>query len=791
MPPEHTLWYNTPAALWEDALPIGNGRLGAMVRGTTNTDRLWLNEDSVWYGGPQERVNPSAKSNLDKVRQLIDANQVNEAERLISRTFTGMPESLRHYEPLGDVFLQFDHGLDPQGAEFIASGNPEVSMEALKPEDAEIPSNYTRRLDLRSGVCTTEYDYHGVRHKREYFASCKDEIICVRISASTPASVNFALSITRGDDDDINRKLNKTFDQLFHIPGGLMLSASMGKGGISLGMGAVIHVEGQSGSLDEDGIDIVVKKADLALIFISGETTFRNENQVAAVKERLSSADCKSWAELLASHQTKFSALYERVTLELPGTDNSHLSTDDRLRNVKAGCRDPGLESLMFHYGRYLLISSSISGLPANLQGIWNKDAMPIWGSKYTININTQMNYWPAEVTNLAECHRPLFDHLHRMRKNGEKTARDMYGCGGWVSHHNTDIWADTAPQDRWIPATYWNLSGAWLSLHLWEHYLFSGDVEFLREEAFPIMRGAADFFCDFLIEQDGYLLTSPSVSAENSYYLPGVQTADGKKKVASLCAGPAWDSQILRELFGALVTAGSVLGEAVEDIDNMLSRLQKPQVGSHGQVLEWKEEYEEADPGHRHISHLWGLFPGTSIQSDELHKAARVTLRRRLAAGGGHTGWSAAWILCLYARLKEPVKGQETLDKMMQHSVLDNLFDNHPPFQIDGNFGLTAAIAEMLLQSYAGEGAETIIELLPCLLPNWEARGSITGLRARGRVTVDIRWQNGKLEWVRLVSEVSQKRILRIATSRLQAGAGERTVDLTKDQSVQFDGKW
>jgi alpha-L-fucosidase 2 len=369
-------------------------------------------------------------------------------------------------------------------------------------------------------------------HKREYFASCTDEVICIRVSASSPASVNFALSINRGDDDDANRKLNKTFDQLFHIPGGLMLSASMGKGGISLGIGAVIRVEGQSGSLDEDGIDIVVRNADIALVVISGETTFRNENQVDAVKERLSSTVSKPWAELLQSHQIKFSSFYDRNSLELLRADSSKLPTDERLRNVKAGCRDPGLASLMFHYGRYLLISSSISGLPANLQGIWNKDAMPIWGSKYTININTQMNYWPAEVTNLPECHRPLFDHLHRMRKNGEKTAREMYGCRGWVSHRNTDIWADTAPQDRWIPATHWNVSGAWLSLHLWEHYLYSGDVQFLRDEAFPVMRGAADFFLDFLIERDGYLVTSPSVSAENSYYVPGVQTAGGRRRL-------------------------------------------------------------------------------------------------------------------------------------------------------------------------------------------------------------------------------------------------------------------
>ncbi|EME88690.1 glycoside hydrolase family 95 protein [Pseudocercospora fijiensis CIRAD86] len=643
---DHTLWYTTPANLWEDGLPIGNGRLGAMVRGTTNVERLWLNEDSVWYGGPQERVNPGALKNLDRVRDLINQRRISEAENLMSRTFTAMPECMRHYEPLGDLMLYFGHGVDPPGHHQHVVGIPQFENQKWSGGGGKEVTGYKRELDLRTGVVSVEYE-------------CDDQ------------AMTFMLTLSRGDDNDAHRKFDRTFDSLTNTEDGLLLQGAMGgKGAVELAIGV----------------------------------------------------------KILGDKNTKIDAC-----------------------------------------------------------GLWNRDEKPVWGSKYTANINVQMNYWPAEITNLSECHEVLFTFLKRLAARGKKTAKEMYGIDrGWVSHHNTDIWADPTPQDRSICATYWNLSGAWLVVgHIWERYLFSRDEGFLREN-WDIMKGSAEFFVEFLVEdggkKDGKLVTSPSVSAENSYfYVDG----EGKRQVGSVCAGPTWDSQILRELFGACVQAGRILGEETGEFEGVLGRLPQDEIGMFGQIMEWREDFEEVEPGHRHVSHLWGLFPGTSIQAKEMKDAARVTLKRRLEAGGGHTSWSLAWIQCLCARLRDEELAQEMVGKM-SGAVLENLFANHPPFQIDGNFGYTAAVAEMLLQSHEGP-----IDLLPCLLADWAEGGSVKGLRARGNVVVDISWKDGKLVHATLSSTTKQTRVCRINPNRLISGKGEVEVEIGPGVACELNGVW
>jgi len=739
-------WYRQPAKDWNEAIPIGNGILGAMIFGRTGEELIQLNEQSLWTGGPQNlNPNPTAIQYLQPVREALFKDSLRLAGTLL-RKMQG-PE-VQMYQPLGNILLK---------QQFVGD-----------------VSEYTRSLNISTAVASVNFTANGVHYSREMFASAPDKAIVMHLTADKKGGLNFVVDVdhplqyakmvTLGNELVLKGKARIYNDENRNVKP-MDVEDAEHKNGMRFQFR--VKIVNKDGEISHTDSSLVVKNATDVVIYVTAATSFngynvypdkdgKNEDKLAT--EAMQQVVGKAYGNLRNTHIKDYQHFFNRVSLDINKQNKDTIPTDQRLADYKKGTTDIGLEELYFQFGRYLLISCSRpGGIPANLQGIWNKEIRPPWRSDYTTNINLQMNYWPAEITNLAELTTPLIDFIKILAINGKATAKNYYNMNGWVLHHNSDIWANTSPvgsgtgDPRWAN---WAMGSPWLSQHLYEHYRFSADKKYLQETAYPLMKSAALFCLDWLVEKDGVLVTVPSTSPENGYILP-----NGSKAVITVAS--AMDMEIIWDLFTNLIEASSILGidkDFCALLKEKRAKLSPLKIGKAGNLVEWKDDYQDEDPQHRHVSHLFALHPGREISpliDTNFSNAAKRTLEIR---GDGGTGWSKAWKINFWDRLLDGNHAYKMYQELLKNSTMKNLFDTHPPFQIDGNFGATSGIAEMFLQSHL-----SIVQILPALPDAWKS-GTIKGLRARGGFITDITWKNGKLLTLVLHSTVDGKATLQIA---------------------------
>ena len=778
------LYFNKPPAKWEEFLPLGNGRLGCMVKAAPCNEMLQLNEEGIWSGGPQNRTNPDTLKNLSKIRELVKEGRVLEAQSLGFEAMSATSFNERAYQTAGDFHIDF---FSPKNAG-LACGWPLQH----KADEAAV-SSYKSELFLDQACTVVTYtDDEGVEFTRRTWISAVDDVIFMHVTASKPGKINYCGYLDRG----------MWCDNIFADDGFLFLQDSHGipfcvgagavaRGGESGTRGACLYGAGcdevlffidiQSLRWNKKWNDKPISAKKYAKLKQKDVWTGECKKNLGLIRTRIREIGLSSAAEdFFAWHLVEWKNYWDRVDVEIGdessaalrqaqgvvGAANStsflrklaELPTPELLKN--AAPSNTSLVNLYINFSRYLLISGSrVPGtLPLTLQGLWNGSMEPPWQSKYTININAQMNYWPVNMANLSECELPFFELLARCYPNGRKVAQKMYGCRGYVLHHNTDYWGDAAPQDAWLPATYWTLGAAWMATHIIEHYEYTQDVAFLKKYYY-LMHEAALFFVDYLVQDGDYLIINPSLSPENSYITKTGETG-------AFCQGCEMDNMILEHLFKGCLKARAALRHAefvsashtgkpypssdFTSFEYILAHLKKPSLNSDGSLMEWNREVEEVEPGHRHISHLYGLYPGHTVTVDrtpDLAEACKKTLKKRLENGGGHTGWSQAWIINFRAQLEQGNEALEALTKLLTHSTLPNLLDNHPPFQIDGNFGSLAAVIRMLVQSEFDEEEKVHVKLLPALPdePAWQ-NGRVKGIAIKGGYTIDFEWKDGKI---------------------------------------------